>query len=359
MHIALQRVAVAPPSVAGRGNGAQMKILVFANEKRAAGRLRALLQEQGHEVEIVRENGAGGAPASSPDGRSLHPAIGPNAGPAPRCERARTCPARIVPSPGLAAEKVFRPDAVLMPGQEAAGERGCLPGCEQPGGVLACLELVGDSAAAHALRAAVRSAAGSVGPVVIIGESGAGHEPVARALHLASSSRAGPFVRAGAGPGALGISRITEAALAAAAGGTLYLDGLEPPEARRPLAELLSGHRQQQQVRIVVGVPAGRGAELPEVFAGERPPTILLPPLRDRLEDLPALIELLFVRHSEIHGSQPVRPDAAWIARATAHEWPGNLWELESVVERAVVLAAGGEAARFDEVIRPPEAPAA
>jgi two-component system NtrC family response regulator len=73
-----------------------------------------------------------------------------------------------------------------------------------------------------------------------------------------------------------------------------------------------------------------------------------LPPLRERKEDIPELVQHLFLKMKEKHGVPGLRMSAALRARFSGYRWPGNVRELENVIERIVVLSAGDEVKEAD-----------
>ncbi|HVS02322.1 MAG TPA: sigma 54-interacting transcriptional regulator [Thermoanaerobaculia bacterium] len=219
------------------------------------------------------------------------------------------------------------------------------------------------------LAAAARSEA----PLLLLGEGGCGRSTLARAVHASSPRAAAPLVevdpatipaglfesnlfghRAGAFTGA---DVAAEGRVARADGGTLVLDHVEEipvaaqPKLLRLLAEKryrpLGGEERPADVRFVTLA----GEQLPErvrqgAFRGDlyyrlEVLAFRVPPLRERLDDLPALLDELLAELAERLGRPPCRlsPRALeWIRR---HPWPGNLRELRNLLEREVILARG------------------
>jgi two-component system, NtrC family, response regulator HydG len=210
--------------------------------------------------------------------------------------------------------------------------------------------------------------------VLITGESGTGKEVVARALHAGSSRAAGPFIalNCSALPADLieselyghmqgaftGADRDREGLFAAADGGTLLLDevGELAPAAQAKLLRAL-----EERVITPVGSTQVRPVDVRVVAAANRPLERLvdegrfrsdllyrlsvvqlqLPPLRERLEDVPALAAHFSAHFAERHG-RPALPLTEAARRALlTHEWPGNVRELRNAIERAVLLADG------------------
>jgi DNA-binding NtrC family response regulator len=208
--------------------------------------------------------------------------------------------------------------------------------------------------------------------VLLQGESGTGKEVLARALHAQSPRRDEGFVaiNCAAIPEALleselfghakgaftGADRSRRGLFAEADGGTLFLD--EIGELPLPLQAKLLRVLQEEEVRAVgdtkprrvdVRVIAATARELEaEVAAGRFREDLFyrldvlrvkVPPLRERREDIPLLVDHFLGRSQESIG-KPVRGiDDDALERLVAYDWPGNVRELENVLERAVILA--------------------
>ena len=219
----------------------------------------------------------------------------------------------------------------------------------------------------------IRKTADSGSTVMITGESGTGKELVAQALHWESSRRGGPFVsvNCGAVPETLMESELfghvkgaftgavasTEGLFAAAAGGTLFLDEItEIPQTVQ--VKLLRAIQERQirrvgdtkdvkvDVRLVAasnrdpGKAVADGVLREDLFYRLNVIPIHLPPLRDRREDIPLLVAHFITKLAREVG-RPARgatPDA--VAVLEQYHWPGNIRELENVVERALVLGS-------------------
>lgn len=233
---------------------------------------------------------------------------------------------------------------------------------------------IGTSAAMQRVMRVVEQVATSTATVLITGESGTGKELVAEALHALSSRRARPLVKVncaalpetlleaelfGHERGAFtGATARREGRFALAHQGTLLLDevGSISPAVQVKLLRVLqdgtyeplgSSRPQQADVRIV----AATNADLPhEVEAGRfrddlfyrlNVISIAMPPLRDRLEDVPSLASHFMERYAVRNHKRVNTISRAALERLTAWHWPGNVRELEHVIERAVVLASG------------------
>jgi DNA-binding NtrC family response regulator len=240
-------------------------------------------------------------------------------------------------------------------------------------------ELVGSSVPMRRVYALIERAAPTEVSVLIQGETGTGKELVARAIHLSSPRRGGPFL-------AVNCAALTESLLEGelfghergaftgaaerriglieqARGGTLFLDeiGAGSPALQ---ARLLRAIQEREILRVggtepirvdfrlvtasnvalSAEVKAGRFRE--DLFYRVAPLTIELPPLRERLEDLPGLAEHLIRRLCERFKRAPVPISPQALVRLATHAWPGNVRELENVLERALVVDTDG---RIDE----------
>jgi DNA-binding NtrC family response regulator len=234
--------------------------------------------------------------------------------------------------------------------------------------------LVGDSLPMRALRRELLQVATSDASALITGESGTGKELAARAIHDASPRAAAPFValNAAAIPEGLIEAEIFghergafTGAVTARTGcfeqadrGTLLLDELaEMPLALQPkLLRVLEDGRVRRlggarEVTLDVRVIAATNREpLDAVRDGRLREDLMyrlnvftfrLPPLRERLEDLPLLVHCFVQRFAERHGRRVEGASDDAHALLAAWHWPGNVRELRNVIERAIVLAPG------------------
>ena len=220
----------------------------------------------------------------------------------------------------------------------------------------------------------IRKSAESFSTVMITGESGTGKELVARAIHQESPRRNGPFlsVNCGAIPEGLMESELfghvrgaftgavasTVGLFSAGTGGTLFLD--EITEVPRTIQVKLLRAIQEREIRRVgdtrdvkvdVRLIAASNRDLAkavsdgtlreDLFYRLNVIPIHLPPLRERREDIPLLVAHFIQKVSAELGKtvQGVAPDA--LAFLESYHWPGNIRELENVVERALVLGQG------------------
>jgi len=236
--------------------------------------------------------------------------------------------------------------------------------------------LVGDAPAFRRVLERLPLAARSDACVLVLGETGTGKELVARRLHELSTRAAGPFVpvNCGALPGELLESELfghvrgafTDARrdkrglVEEASGGTLFLD--EIGDMPLPLQVKLLRFLQEGEVRPV-GAERTRTVDVRVVAATHRDPRaavgagelredlyyrlnvvgLVLPPLRDRRSDVPALAEHLLRRHARGTTRPDLRLAPAARDRLCRHGWPGNIRELDNVVHRAVIFSPGPE----------------
>jgi NtrC-family two-component system response regulator AlgB len=243
----------------------------------------------------------------------------------------------------------------------------------------------------RALDTAQRAAASDT-TVLLLGESGTGKNVLARAIHAWSPRRDGPFVTIpcttlaehlleselfGHVKGAFtGAWKDKPGRLEAADGGTLFLDevGELPPELQAKLLRFLEERRfervgdartREVDARLVAATNRDLEAEVragrfrADLFYRLAVIPLRLPPLRERGEDLPALVDhLLDGLAARLGRPRPTLEPAARAALA-AHAWPGNVRELANALERALVLSRGDSIAGEslpDSVLAPREA---
>jgi DNA-binding NtrC family response regulator len=235
-------------------------------------------------------------------------------------------------------------------------------------------ELVGSSKAMREVSLAVEQAAPSTASVLITGETGAGKEVVARALHRLSPRADGPFVaiNCSAIPESLMESEIfghEKGAFTGAAerrlgcfeladGGTLLLDeiGEMPLATQAKLLRVLEdrkvrrlGGKSETPVDVRVLAATNKDPEQAVAHGQLRQDLyfrlnvfhIHLPPLRARKEDLSALVESILADAGAKHGKRVRGVSAEVMEALRAHTWPGNVRELRNVLEHAVIVAAG------------------
>ena len=234
--------------------------------------------------------------------------------------------------------------------------------------------IVGQSPAIRALLAHIRRVASTAASVLIQGESGTGKELVARAIHAASPRRDKPLVKLncaalptglveselfghekGAFTGALA-KRIGRFELAH--GGTIFLDeiGEIPLEVQVKLLRVLQEREFDRiggkaPIAVDVRVIAATNRDLLQAVAEKtfrddlyyrlNVFPIATPPLRERLEDIPLLVQFMIDKFGPRLGKHIDGIGANSLHRLQAYRWPGNIRELENVIERAIILAEG------------------
>jgi two-component system, NtrC family, response regulator AtoC len=237
-------------------------------------------------------------------------------------------------------------------------------------------ELIGGSAAMREVFKLIGLTAATDAPVLIVGESGTGKELVAAALHRHSSRARGPFIRVNCGAlpegllkselfgherGAFtGADRQKPGRFERAEGGTIFLDEVaELPQSAQPKILRVIQQREFERVggtvtlradaRVISAthrdltreVAAGRFRE--DLFYRLNVGRIVIPPLRDRAEDIPLLAENILRRVERRHGwgklSLSLSPEA--LAAVSERSWPGNVRQLENALARAAISARG------------------
>lgn len=211
--------------------------------------------------------------------------------------------------------------------------------------------LLGVSAQATTLREAVARAAQESGPLLLLGEAGSRWGSVAKAVHDLSQRRTGPFVAytVEASPAASGTVDLSTVAWAdqfdLAGGGTLFIGHLE----RLPLAgqwalvqqmDHPAGDRPPAHLMAAREEVAGATPLLPELLQ-RFAPSVLLPPLRQRREDLPQLVEEMIRRCNRIFNKSVQQITVTALEALMNYAWPRNIEELEECVQHGVLLSRG------------------
>jgi DNA-binding NtrC family response regulator len=242
-------------------------------------------------------------------------------------------------------------------------------------------DLVSKNPAMQRVFELARTAARSHSTILILGESGTGKELLARAIHAGSPQAQGPFV-------AVSCAALTETLLESelfghergaftgavarqrgkfelADRGTLFLDeiGDISPKLQLDLLRVLEERRFHRvggaemvavDVRIIAATnrdlrkAVADGAFREDLYYRLNVIPIAIPPLRDRREDIPLLVDVL-IEQLSVESSrriEGVSHDA--MAQLMSHDWPGNVRELRNVLERAIVVASGA-------VLQPPD----
>jgi len=234
--------------------------------------------------------------------------------------------------------------------------------------------LVGQSRAIGEVIRRIELVSASCSTVLIRGETGTGKERVARAVHYRSARRSMPFINVicaaipetllesdlfGHVRGAFRDATATKRGKFALANrGSIFLDeigtmsaGLQAKLLRvlqeREFEPLGAERTEQVDVRVIAAtkrnlrelVDEGRFQE--ELFYRLHVVPIVVPPLRERIEDIPMLVEYFVNKHATRNGKPIDGLEDGVIASLQEYHWPGNVRELENTIERAVVLTTG------------------
>jgi DNA-binding NtrC family response regulator len=232
--------------------------------------------------------------------------------------------------------------------------------------------IVGGSAAIRRLLGLAATAARSRSSVLITGETGTGKELIANVVHYNSDRAAGPLVKVNCGAlpetlleselfghmkGAFtGAVRDYEGRFRAADRGTLFLDEVSEmsPRLQVKLLRVLQEHQMEpvgssRTLTVDVRIVAATGRDLrSEIKAGRfrhdlfyrlNVIPIQLPPLKERREDIPLLVDHFLEKYNKEAGRQVTVVPRETLDALLAYSWPGNVRELENCVERAVVMS--------------------
>jgi formate hydrogenlyase transcriptional activator len=247
-------------------------------------------------------------------------------------------------------------------------------------------QMVGGSEPLLAVLRRVEKVAPTDSTVLITGETGTGKELIARAIHHRSLRRTRPLVKVncsaisaglveseffghvkGAFTGALD-RRIGRFQLAD--GGTIFLDevGELPLETQVKLLRVLQEHEfepvgSNQTIPVDVRVIAATNRDLQaaveagrfraDLFYRLNVVPLEVPPLRQRRADIPQLAMFFLAQYSKSFGKRVETVSRDTMSRLVAYDWPGNIRELQNVIERAVVLAPGAALELGDDLLRP------
>jgi Nif-specific regulatory protein len=232
--------------------------------------------------------------------------------------------------------------------------------------------IIGDSPAMHDVFATVGQVANSRATVLLLGETGTGKEMIAKAIHHNSPRKDRPFIRVNCGAltGTLleselfghvkgsftGAIRDKIGRFEAADGGTIFLDeiGTLEPQLQVKLLRVLQEREFErvgdtQTMKVDVRVIAATNVDLQEEVAKQHfredlfyrlnVVTVYLPPLRNRREDIPRLIDHFLDKYNAINDRRLRRISRDMLNVLLRYPWPGNVRELENAIERAVVLS--------------------
>jgi len=245
--------------------------------------------------------------------------------------------------------------------------------------------IIGGSPAMGHVMDLVGTVAETEASVVIRGESGTGKELIARAIHAASPRRFFPIVavNCGAIPETLLESELfghekgaftgahyrRKGKIELANGGTLFLDeiGEIPPKMQVDLLRVLESHRftrlgGTQEIESDFRLVCATNRDLEALVKNEafredlyyriNVFSIDLPPLRDRLEDIPLLTEHFVDKYSRSMGKPPKLMTEEAVELLQSYDWPGNVRELENAIERAMVVGQGNRIRSEDLPLR-------
>ena len=258
--------------------------------------------------------------------------------------------------------------------------RAALPDAQKP-------SIVAESPAMQAVLRAIETVAPTPATVLIRGETGVGKELAARAIHALSERADQPFVavNCGAIPEGLvesllfghekgaftGAVEVHRGYFERADGGTLFLDevdALSPAIQVRLLRvlqegdlERVGGHRNLSvDVRIIAATncdlehAVANGTFRKDLYYRINVVRLSIPPLAERAEDIPRLVELILKRLTARY-RKPIRGvTPALMERLRTHSWPGNVRELENTLERAILFAAGPLLDHVELGVEPP-----
>lgn len=246
--------------------------------------------------------------------------------------------------------------------------------------------MVGKSASMQALYQVIETVAATSATVLITGETGTGKEMVARAIHQSSLRRQEKFVaiNCGAIPESLleaelfghvrgaftGAVQSRHGRIEQADKGTLFLDeiGTMPASLQMKLLRVLQEREFERigdprTVKVDVRIIAATNADLgrmvkdgtfrEDLFYRLNVVAVQLPPLRERSEDIPLLVARFLEKLQPSDGRDPVVVSQDAMRRLMAYDWPGNVRQLENVIERG--LALGGGRRRIDVDDLPPD----
>ena len=234
--------------------------------------------------------------------------------------------------------------------------------------------IIGKSRAMEEVVQRAEIVADTKSTVLITGETGTGKELVARAIHDRSAQRDMPLIKVNCAaiPDTLleselfghvrgaftGATTTKKGKFALADGGSIFLDeiGTLTPALQSKLLRVLQEREfeplgAERTERVDLRVIAATNRDLRQMVADGRFQEDLfyrlnvipihIPPLRERRDDIPALVEHFVTKHAQRTGRRIERIDDGVLAALQHYDWPGNVRELENTIERAVVLSAG------------------
>ncbi len=230
-------------------------------------------------------------------------------------------------------------------------------------------DLVGTSPAMQGIFSTIRQVAPTSAPVLICGETGTGKELVAREIHKLSPRGDGPFVAINAAvlPESLveselfghekgaftGATERRAGCFEQAHGGTLFFDEIgEMPVCMQPkLLRILEDLRVRRlggksevpvDARVLAATSSSAAHLREEIYYRLSVFQIVLPPLRERREDIPLIAEVMIQTLNKKHNARVTVIDSEVLDLFRAYDWPGNVRELRNVIERATIVAGAG-----------------
>ncbi|MSR14588.1 MAG: sigma-54-dependent Fis family transcriptional regulator [Gammaproteobacteria bacterium] len=248
------------------------------------------------------------------------------------------------------------------------------------------LELVGTAPAFNAAFELIRKAAASQVTVLLLGETGVGKELFGRHLHQQSPRAKAPFIAVncaaipedlieselfGVEKGAFtGANQSRPGRFERAHGGTLFLDevGELSPGAQAKLLRVIQEGEFERigdtttrkvNVRLICATnknlreAVSDGVFRADLFYRLNVYPVLVPPLRDRASDIPLLVTRFIDKHSARHDKKITGITPRAMDALIHYEWPGNIRELENIIERGVILTASGEAIEATNLFSP------
>ncbi|NOX19919.1 MAG: sigma-54-dependent Fis family transcriptional regulator [Nitrospirae bacterium] len=242
--------------------------------------------------------------------------------------------------------------------------------------------IIGQSDAMKRVLETVKKVAPTSATVLILGESGTGKELIARAIHFNSQRKKGPFTALncasipenlleselfGYEPGAFtGATSRKRGLIESTSGGTLFLDeiGDMPLPLQAKLLRVLQdgeirrlGGKETFRVDVRIIAATNRSLEdmikdgsfREDLYYRLRVVTIRIPPLRERREDIPLLVEHFITRYNQEFGKRIKGISKEALQALRNYHWPGNIRQLQSVIERAVILSEG-DLIEYDDI---------
>jgi two-component system nitrogen regulation response regulator NtrX len=245
-------------------------------------------------------------------------------------------------------------------------------------------ELTGNSTSINAVRATLKRVAATGSRVLVTGPAGVGKEVAARLLHMWSNRAAAPFIVVSSAM--MEPERVEEELFGAeeggelvrpglleqAHGGTLFLDEVAdmPLTTQAKILRVLTDQSftrvgGQRMVKVEFRVVSATSRDLGEEIAAGRfredlyyrlnVVPVHIPPLSERREDIPGLIDHFVARYANERRVPPPGVAGDAIAALQAYDWPGNVRQLRNVVERTIILAPGDRIGQIDLDMLPPE----